>query len=307
MASAKNDALLTRTVEGSINLYDGGKSIGTAQDKGLAARQGGCSYNIINNDDRHEKYFKELRPGEHFVDNKNRHTRHFVGPRKRKFATDERNLVRACLTVPEPHAREKGQDMLRKQTQLAQLENFQDYGAFQNRCSDHLFNPAPPKRYSINNSRYANEAEKLNPRFASTKTEWLNRRGETLTLSRSAPSLHVGDPKGSLDRAVREDVRKAASQAQTESAHFAPWMSANTYSHSMSNTHHGRHMGADHQHLSVHRLENHDFGVTKKNNHFSSHDKLTRSDAYFMRPRLGTTQNSVKYDIVNNERKWFKY
>jgi len=52
MASAKNDALLARTVDGSLNIYDGGKSIGTACDKGLAARLGGCSYNIINNDDR---------------------------------------------------------------------------------------------------------------------------------------------------------------------------------------------------------------------------------------------------------------
>jgi len=55
------------------------------------------------------------------------------------------------------------------------------------------------------------------------------------------------------------------------------------------------------------RLENHDFAVARKNNHFSSQDKLTRADPYFMRPRLGITNNSVKYDIVNNERTWFKY
>lgn len=307
MASAKNDALLSRTVDGSHNIYDGGKSVGTALDKGLAARLGGCSYNIINNDDRHERYFKELRPGEHFVDDKNRATKHFAGPRKRKFGLDERNMVKACLTVPEPHAREKGQAELRKQTQLAQIENYQDYGGFQDRCSGSLFNAAPPKRYSINNKRYANEAEKLNPRITSTKTEWLSRRGETMAMSRSAPSLHVSDPRGSLDRAAREDVRKATSQMQVESAHHAPWMSANTYSHSMSNTQLGKGMGASHQHLSVHRLENHDFGVTKKNNHFSSQDKLTRADPFFMRPRLGQTMNSVKYDIINNERRWFKY
>jgi len=40
---------------------------------------------------------------------------------------------------------------------------------------------------------------------------------------------------------------------------------------------------------------------------FSSQDKLTRADPFFMRPRLGQTMNSVKYDIINNERRWFKY
>mmetsp|Transcript_57802 Transcript_57802/g.152076 ORF Transcript_57802/g.152076 Transcript_57802/m.152076 type:complete len:312 (-) Transcript_57802:100-1035(-) len=307
MASAKNDALLARTVEGSLNIYDQGKCIGTAADKGLAARQGGCSYNIVNNDDKHERYFKELRPSEHFVDDKNRHTKHFVGPRRRKFAVDERNLVKACLTVPDDHPRARGQEQRRVQTQLAQIENATDYGGFQDRCAGSLFTAAPRKRYSIDNVRYANEAEKLKPRHSSTKAEWLSRRGETMSMSRSAPSLHVGDPAGSLDRAMHADIRKHTSQLQTESATFAPWQSANTYSHSMSNTHQGQQMGAGHQHLSVHRIENHDFGVTKKNNHFSSHDKLTRSDPFFMRPRLGTTQNSVKYDIVNNERRWFKY
>jgi len=84
-------------------------------------------------------------------------------------------------------------------------------------------------------------------------------------------------------------------------------MSAHTYANSLDATAAGRQHAAAQQHLSVHRLENHDFGVTKKNNHFSSHDKLTRSDPYYMRPRLATTNNSVKYDILSNERKWFKY
>jgi len=307
MASAKNDALLARTVEGSLNYYDKHKCCGTATDKGLAARLGGHSYNIISNDGKHEVYFKELRSNEHFVDRKGRHTEHLFGPRKRKFANDERGMMRATLSMPASHAREEGQVQCRVQKQLAQIENSQSYEGFQNRCKQTMFLPSQPKRYSINNARYANEADKLQPRCSSSKADWQSRRGEAMTHSRSAPSLHVGDPAGSLDRAVREDARKAASQRQTESAHFAPWQAANTYSHSMDATHAGRQMGASQRHLSVHRLENHDFSVTKKNNHFSSHDKLTRSDPFFMRPRLGTTQNSVKYDIVSNERRWFQY
>jgi hypothetical protein len=103
------------------------------------------------------------------------------------------------------------------------------------------------------------------------------------------------------------DPRKETSQRQTESAHFAPWVSANTYATSMDATNQGKRMAMSQQHCSVNRLENHDFGITRKNNHYSSADKLTRSDALFMRPRLGITNNSVKYDILSNERKWFKY
>merc|ERR1719335_1899093 len=123
----------------------------------------------------------------------------------------------------------------------------------------------------------------------------------------SCPSLSLADPAGSLERAVQMDTRKETSQRQTESAHFAPWMSANTYATSMDNHENGRRMAATHEHCSVNRVENHDFGITRKNNHYSSADKLTRADAMYMRPRLATTNNSVKYDIISNERKWFKY
>lgn len=103
------------------------------------------------------------------------------------------------------------------------------------------------------------------------------------------------------------DARKEATQKQTESAHFAPWMSAHTYANSMESTPAGRHLASTQQHCSVHRLENHDFAVSRKNNHFSSQDKLTRADPFYMRPKLTHTNSSVKYDIVSNERKWFKY
>ncbi|CAE8629839.1 unnamed protein product [Polarella glacialis] len=69
----------------------------------------------------------------------------------------------------------------------------------------------------------------------------------------------------------------------------------------------GREHAAAQTHLSVARLENHDFGITRKNNHYSSQDKLTRSDPFFMKPRSGITNNSVKYNLVSNERLWFKY
>lgn len=307
MASRKNDLMLDRTVDGPVNYYDNHRCQGTATDKGLAARVGGQNYNIISNQDKDEMYFQNLRHDSHFLDKKGRHTIHFVGPRKRKFDIDERNLVGKCMRAPESHPREDAVSQRRLELQLAQIENPSDFAGYSRRCQGSLFPQSPGKRYSIHNRKFANEAEKLRPKVLPTKEGWMQRRGETMTRSISAPSVVLGDPERSLSRAVHEDARKEATQRQTESAHFAPWNAANTYSATMESNHHGRGYHDSHRNCSVNRLENHDFAVTRKNNHFSSQDKLTRSDPFFMRPRHSTTNNSVKYDIISNERRWFKY
>jgi len=307
MASRKNDLMLDRTVDGSVNYYDNHRCQGTATDKGLAARCGGHSYNIINNQDKDEIYHLKLRHDTHFLDKKGRSTIHFVGPRKRRFDIDERNLVGKCLTAPDCHPREDARYQRRLELQLAQIENATNYGEFQRRCQVSMFPQPPAKRYSIHNKRYANEGEKLNPKVLSTKEDWMQRRGDKMTRSISAPSVCLTDPAQSLSRAIHEDARKEATQRQTESAHFAPWNASNTYSATMESNPHGRAYHAMHKNCSVNRLENHDFGITRKNNHYSCQDKLTRSDPFFMRPRHSITNNSVKYDIVSNERKWFKY
>ena len=59
----------TRTVSGSVNLYDDQKCIGNAEDKTIAAMLGGHSYNPINH--REELYFPNLRHDSHFVDRSN--------------------------------------------------------------------------------------------------------------------------------------------------------------------------------------------------------------------------------------------
>jgi len=344
MASLKNDLLRDRTVEGSINYYDDHRCIGTAGDKGLAARMGGHSYNIINNTDHDEIYFKDMRNDDHCVDKKGRHTKFLFGDRKRQFQGDERSLMQSCIKAPDSHPRETMKQQRRVEVQLAQTENAQSFSGFQSRCAE-LFGvegqpskaeenqrlanahlqphrasggrflatkgaslgpPCHAKRYSISNRKYANEAEKLRPRNAS-RDDWLRRRGETMTRSTSAPSIELADPSRSLDRAIRDDKRKEGSQRMTETAHFAPWSAANTYCAPLDATPNGRRLAAEQRSCSVNRIENHDFAVTRKNNHYSAHDKLTRADPFFAPPRLAGTHNSVKYDIINNERRWFRY
>jgi hypothetical protein len=306
MASLKNDDLKARTVEGSLNYYDGHKCCGTAADKGLAARLGGHSYNIISNNAKDEIYLNELRNDDHCLDRKGRHAFNFFEARKRKFPVDERNLVGLCMRAPEPHPRENMLKERRTETHLAQLENAGSYRGFQNRCANSFHTREPEKRYSINNKAYCNEAEKLNPKI-SAKAPWQSRRGEQMTRSISCPSATLLNPAENMGRAIQEDARKGASQRMTESAHFAPRQTANSYAISMDTTGLGRELQRQQKHCSVHRVENYDFAVSRKNNHFSSQDKLTRSDSYFMRPKLATTNSSVKYDIVSNERKFFQY
>merc|ERR1719482_650441 len=267
---------------------------------------GGHSYNILTGQDKDEIYFRHLRHDDHFLDKKGRATRHFMGARRRRFEGDERGMIEGVFRSPADHPRVEALGSMRQELQLAQMENSTSWRGFQERYRCGLVHCPKEKRYSIHNKAYATEAEKLRPRITS-KEDWHSRRGDQMVHTISCPSLHLHDPAGSLDRAVQMDTRKETSQRQTESAHFAPWMSANTYANSMDSTDHGKRMNMSHQHCSVNRIENHDFGITRKNNHYSSADKLTRSDAMYMRPRLAITNNSVKYDIVSNERKWFKY
>jgi hypothetical protein len=297
MASRQNDMLNERTLDGTVNLYDSGLSRGTATEKGLAARMGGHTWNIITGSDKHEAYFAQVRNPRHPL---------FLGDQRRKVPVDPRGMVKTCLTAPDAHPRHVAMDQRRKEIQLAQTENSFSYKGFQDRCRQ-LFPDHPAKKYSLEDGRFCLETEKLGTRQAATKQEWAKRRGETMSHSISCPSLDLRNRAASLDHAMRQDPRKRVSQLLTESDHHAPRKTACFLANSKDLTAEGRHSAAQQSRLSAQRVENHDFSVTRQNNHFSGGDKLTKGDAYFAAPQHGRTTNSVKYDIVTNQRRWFKY
>lgn len=296
MASRELDVLQDRTTDGSVNLYDGGKSKGTSIDKGMAARMGGHTWNPINGDSKTEIYFTDLRNETHPF---------FLGTQRAKFPTDPRMMVKTCLRAPDSHPRHNAISQRRAEVQLAQTENSFSYGRFQSRCGQ-LFPANPPKRYSIENSRFCLETEKMRPKQA-TKQDWAKRRAEQMTTSVSCPSLDLRDPAGSLDQAMREDPRKRASQLAMESDHNVPRVHPRSVAMSKDATAWGQAAARKQSHLSAQRVENADFSVIRSNGHYSGHDPLTKDDPFFTKPQNARISNSVKYDIINNQRQWFKY
>jgi len=286
MASAKNDALRVRTVEGSVNLYDNQECIGTAADKAIAGMLSGFKYNILSNKERDEVYLRELRSGNHYIDRKNRATNEWWD-RRRKYTRDQREPIRTCLQSVEDHPKVEEQLQRRLESQLIQTENYQDFGEFQKRRRE-LRPATPPKRYTLDDKKRKLRATDT------TLDDW------TLRRTQSTPCIQ--DTAGTLSgRYPRYE------QLFNESCNLAKVPQANTYRNSMYNCNEGEEIRQAQKHKSTERVKNYDFAITRKNNHYSNQNKLTRSDAFYMRPEFAITNNSVKYNIINNEQRPFLY
>lgn len=290
MASKRNDELRARTVEGPVNLYDEQKCLGTAGDKAIAARLGGHNYNIISNKGKDEIYMMGLRHDDHFVDQRNNATKHFF-QRRRKFP-GKVDLMFDCMQMPEAHPKAKYKEQRRTELQLAQTENFQDYMGFQRRRYE--IRPSTPEKRRTLDDR---DRPKLNANIVN--------KGSFLDMRKSASTPNL-PAQGQLQEVYRLDARRGGSQLQNESANFAALKSKNSYAMNMELPA-GQLLKREQNFDSKQRVENYEFSVCRKNNHYSSQEKLTRADPYYTRPRLATTNNSVKYDMITNQRKFFHY
>jgi hypothetical protein len=297
MASNKNDLLNMRTVSGSVNLYDDQKCIGNAEDKTIAAMLGGHSYNIVNH--REELYFPNLRHDSHFVDRSNVATMHWMD-RKRRYPRDPRNHMKMSLQNPAEHPKVAEREQRRQEYRISQMENFQNYRDFQDRRRQ-MRPETPEARRTLNPTQKTPTAMRVTECKPLPKDMFLRKREQH---AQSAPDLRTE----SLCRLNLEQRPEAAAhQLQTESANYAHCRTANTYAMSLSTTDLGERHKLQQSRASLQRAENYDFAMTRKNNNWSAEDKLLRADPYYMKPKLAITNNSVKYDILTNERKNFWY
>ena len=153
MASAKNDALRERTVEGPVNLYDKQRCQGTAANKATAARLSGHSYNILSNGRRDEVYLQELRNDDHYIDRNNQATEDWW-PRRRKFAArqPENAVGKAMQGHPLPHPKVADRSARRQEIKLAQIENHQNFSDFQKRRKEFRPDHSPERRWNLNDA-----------------------------------------------------------------------------------------------------------------------------------------------------------
>lgn len=270
-----------------MNLYDDQKCIGTAADKSIAARLSGFTYNILSNKEKDEVYLKELRCNDHYVDHKNRATQNWWD-RRRKYPRDQREPVRMCMQSVEDHPKVEERRARREEIRLAQIEHPQDFGEWQNRRRE--YRPiTPPKVYCLD------EPKKRMGYTIATADEWKMKRNHSVpTIS----ARNAGTITGRYPR---------AEQILNESCDLAQVGTANTYRNSMYQCPEGETIRRAQRHRSLQRVKNYDFSVTRKNNDFSHQNKLTRSDAFYMRPHFAVTNNSVKYDIITNGQRPFLY
>lgn len=299
MSSNKNDILNTRTVTGSVNLYDEQKCIGTALDKTLSSAVGGHSYNIINQ--REELYFPNLRHDAHFVDRNNVTTMQWWD-RRRKYPQDPRGLMKLSLSNPAEHPKVAEREQRRQEHRLAQMENPQDWRGFQARRR--MMRPETPEaRRTLNPTNKSPTEGQVTECRSVSKPQYMH-TVQMMRGSASAPSLRAS----SLTRMNAEQRPEASvHQLQTETGSYAHCKTANSYAMSLATTELGEKHKLAQCRSSLRRADNYDFSVVKKNNGYSSEEKLLRADPYYMKPKLAITNNSVKYDIVTNHKKNFWY
>lgn len=156
-----------------------------------------------------------------------------------------------------------------------------------------------PRRFSSSQRLY--EVETLRPCLV-PKDDFHRRRGETMQKSFTAPN-NLRAPA----ETPPVDVPRLPSKPQTAGAGGGAPAGQRPTPKAKHTAPCGLTRDEPHVHCSISRVANHDFAVTRKNNHYSGQDKLTRSDPFYTKPPVGTRNSSVKYDILSNEIKWFMY
>ncbi|KAF4675101.1 hypothetical protein FOL47_008276 [Perkinsus chesapeaki] len=196
----------------------------------------------------------------------------------RKQPYDTRGLMYMSLQCPQTHRKGDIRLQRRMDNQILHSIYPQSYGDYQIKRRE-LRPPTPEMRKSLDKRDIV--CGKHTPSIVLIKDEYkANLRGI---------DHNTRQRKDYINKSMSVD------QLHSESAILAHCKTANTYTMDIGTTAIGRELHNKRRpHHSQDRLECFDFGITRSNNHYSNMDKLTRSDAYYIKPRLAITNNSVK-------------
>jgi hypothetical protein len=186
----------------TLHHYDGHRTVCTLEDKAIAARLGGHSWNIINNKDEHEIYLRHARNDHHYINDKGQTSSDWFHKKKRilddtgrmQSANHSRHMTEAltCPRTPgrneaEHHPPYSGRERYVKQ--LIQATSPNDFALYTARRNEAL--PATPRRDGHlerslglqNQLRLTDVTERITPRVVD-KSSWTPRRVERIGVPR---------------------------------------------------------------------------------------------------------------------------
>jgi len=289
----------------TINHYAHHRVKCNCEDKGIAARLAGHSWNILTNADDTEVYMQDVRNKEHFVTDDNVATSAWWARKKRcnrkgpddtTHYLDSRTMDRS-LKCPPTAGREAARLHKREIVQLCQSSAPVDYGLFSTRKAEAT--PRTPEKETAPHHRtvpFQDRQRDLVQRPTArltTKSLFTPRRGEQRE-ERSPPGAQ--DMFKSCDQIRAESVHHVVS---TGFARDAETLRATGVQPRIT-------AAAAKPFHSSNRLEQISTRETSTW-HMKHTDKLLREDPYHMKPNQRTGNSMVKYDILSNERKDYWY
>lgn len=314
----------------TLNHYDGHKTVCTLEDKAIAARLGGHSWNIVNNSDKHEIYLPHARSSEHYIDDKGNMTSSWFERKRRvphpiggmegsNWSGDVKEVMR-CPRSPSVHN-------ARQTRQLCQASAPGDFPLYSARRSQAM--PSTPRKPGdLERTLPAHNRGQLRdlatPRITqvASRQDWNPRRGElrpeprppreeelfsTVEQLRAESHFNVRDrtfaellpPRGAATpRSTPRGALGPAGVPRESAVHAAASVSGRTIYGTP------RHPEDRVQH-SKSRIEN--YAHREISDWTLAQNKLTRKDPYSMKPMAQSNNSGVKYDIITNERTNFWY
>ncbi|CAE7298086.1 unnamed protein product [Symbiodinium pilosum] len=300
--------------------YDGHKTICSAEDKAVAGRLGGHTWNIITNSDEHEIYLTQARSRDHYVNDRGEITSVWFERRRRiphsvgglegaNWSANVRESL-LCPGTPREHPAKA------QRNQLLQAAAPRDFGLYTRRRRE-VAPPTPEHQGHLDRTlgkdqvRLRDVAVPKMPKVV-CRQEWTPRRGEPRVEQKPPKEEEMFMSVGQLRAESHVDVQQGAFAQQLSgscgssepklskpggsglpdsgvlrAALFSHRSSAGTPKHPDARVNH-----------SQSRMES--FAQREISNWALGDDKLLRKDPFCMRPMQQPNNSGVKYDIITN-------
>eukprot|EP00439_Symbiodinium_sp_Y106_P077180 s315_g16.t1 len=307
--------------------YDGHKTICTPEDKGVAGRLGGHTWNILTNSDKHELYLTQARSRDHYINDKGEITSVWFDRRRRvphsvrglEGANWSANVKESLLcpgTPPKPGPPSKA-----PRNQLLQASAPRDFALYTARRRE-VVPPTPEHSGHLDRTLGTDQArlrDSWTPRAPKVvdRKEWTPRRGEARMELKPPKEEEMFSSVGQLRAESHIDVQQGSFAQQLGSSREScdisgAWKVVDISGSGLPSALFSHRSSVGTPRLPEQRV-NHSqsrmegFSQREISNWALGDDKLLRKDPFCMRPMQQPNNSGVKYDIITNERSKFWY